>query len=230
MWPVPALNSKLDSGLPLPVLIVPEGELGILINAQSIWSGQSFKSLIDEISKDKDASIEVQDHNISSLERFTTTKACRVVRARFDLALEDRGCPWNCLEIEDRLSGFKGPKFLENGASLQKWQLTNPKITSMNRSEYAPVQGAKSLDKWLLISEKNSCSTAHVDIGVATWLSCLAGKKTFWVRNTSVDDQEVWSDFDVDDDHRQFSEPWARIDLYPGFALLVYQPLYYTFS
>lgn len=145
---------QLDSGLPLPVLIFPESELGILINAQSIWSGQSFKSLIDEILKDKDASIEVQDHNISSLERFTTTKTCRVVRARFDLALEDRGCPWNCLEIEDRHSGFKGPRFLENGASLQKWQLTNPKITSMNRSEYAPVQDAKSLDKWLLISEK----------------------------------------------------------------------------
>lgn len=159
------------------MLIFPESELGILINAQSIWSGQSFKSLIDEILKAKDASIEVQDHNISSLERFTATKTCRVVRARFDLALEDRGCPWNCLEIEDRLYGFKGPKFLENGASLQKWQLTNPKITSMNR--YAPVQGANSLDKWLLILEKNSCSTAHVDIGVATWVSCLAGKKPF---------------------------------------------------
>ena len=29
---------------------------------------------------------------------------------------------------------------------------------------------AKSLDQWLLISEKNSGSTAHVDIGVATWV------------------------------------------------------------
>lgn len=82
-------KAQLDSGLPLPVLIFPKSELGILISAQSIWSGQSFESLIDEILKDKDASIEVQDHNISSLEQFTTTKTCELVRARFDLALED---------------------------------------------------------------------------------------------------------------------------------------------
>ena len=82
----------------------------------------------------------------------------------------------------------------------------------MNRSAYEPVGGAKSLDNWLLISEKNSCSTA-------TWVSCLAGKKTLWVRNPSVDDQEVWSDFDIDDDHRLFSEPWARI---PGTIRGVY--------
>ena len=61
----------------------------------------------------------------------------------------------------------------------------------------------------------------YIDIGVATWVSCLAGKKTFWAQNQPVDDQEVWSDFDVDDDHRLFSEPWLRIDLYPGSVLEV---------
>ena len=66
-------KAQLDSGLPLPVLICPKSELDIVISAQSIWSGQSFKSLIDEILKDKDASIEVQDHSISSLEQFTKT-------------------------------------------------------------------------------------------------------------------------------------------------------------
>ena len=111
-------KTQLDSGLPLPVLIFPGSELGILIKAQSIWSGQSFKSLIDEILKDKDALIKIQDHSISSLEEFITTKTCKLVRVQFDLALEDRGCPWNCLEIKDRLPGFKGPKLLENGASL----------------------------------------------------------------------------------------------------------------
>ena len=89
----------------------------------------------------------------------------------------------------------------------------------MNRSSHAQVQGAKSLDNWFLISEKNSCSTAYVDIEIVTWVSCLAGKRNFWVQNQPMDNQEVRLDSDVDDDHRLFSEQWARIDLYPGSVL-----------
>ena len=70
-----------------------------------------------------------------------------------------------------------------------------------------------------IISMRYSGSTAHVDIAVATWASCLVGKKTFWLRNPSMKDDFVWSKFDVDSDHRLFFQPWARIDLYPGSIL-----------
>ena len=121
MWHCPSLNhyymasislqfkAQLDSGLSLPVLILSEKELGILISTQSIWSGQSFESLIDKILKHKNASIEGQDQSISSLEQITKTKTCELVRARFELALEDQGCPWNYLEVQDCLPGFKSP-------------------------------------------------------------------------------------------------------------------------
>lgn len=65
------------------------------------------------------------------------------------------------------------------------------------------------MDEWILISEKNSGSTAHVDIDMATWVSCLVGKKTFWLSDPSLDNDVIWSEFDVDLDHRLFSHPWA---------------------
>lgn len=212
-------QTQLDSGLFLPVVILPQSELSSSIARQSIWSGQPLEKLLDEILKYTQATIPVQDHSMPSLDKFTITKTCEEVRARFHISPEDRGCPWNCADIKDWLFGFKGPKPLENGANLQNWQLFNPDNTVKNLSAFEPVQGAKLLDEWLLVSEKNSGSTAHVDVGYATWVSCLAGKKTFWVRNPSIDDLPVWLSFDIGDDHRAFVEPWARIDLYPGSTL-----------
>lgn len=210
---------QLDSGLFLPVFIPPQSELGREISLQSVWAQQPIGELLDQILKDSKATIQVQDHGLARLDVFTVEKKCKDVRARFLINPEERGCPWNCLEIEDRLPGHKGPKPLEHGANLRTWQLTNPSPTSMNRSQFAPLPGAKQVDRWLLISEQNSGSTAHVDIGFATWVSCLAGKKTFWLRNPSIRDQKVWDDYDIGDDHRLFSEPWGRIDLYPGSVL-----------
>lgn len=97
--------------------------------------------------------------------------------------------------------------------------MRNPEITDLVRQNIDPVLGGKFLDQWLLISGKNSGSTAHVDIAVATWVSGLVGKKSFWLGNPSMDDDCVWSEFDVDCDHRLFFAPWARIDLYPGSIL-----------
>lgn len=214
-WPILMLSFKtqLEFGLFLPVVILPQSELSSSIARQSIWSGQPLEKLLDQILKYTQATIPVQDHSMPSLDNFTITKTCEEVRARFHIRPEDRGCPWNCVDIKDWLFGFKGPKPLENGANLQNWQLHKPDNTAKSLSAFEPIQGAKLLDEWLLVSEKNSGWTAHVDVGYATWVSCLAGKKTFWVRNPSIDDLPVWLNFDIGDDHRAFVEPWARIDL-----------------
>lgn len=213
-------QTQLDSGLFLPVVILPQSELSSSIASQSIWSGQSLEKLLDNILEPARSTIAVQDHSMPSPGKFTITKTCEEVRARFHTRPEDRGCPWNCVDIEDRLlGGFKGPKPLEFGASLRNWKLFDPNDTGKHLRLYAPLQGARFLDEWLLVSEKNSGSTAHVDVEYATWVSCLAGKKTYWVRNPSIDDLPVWLNFDIGDDHRAFVEPWARIDLYPGSTL-----------
>ena len=87
------------------------------------------------------------------------------------------GIAWT---LRTGFSGFKAPKPLKYGANLQDWQLFNSDDNTIkNLSAFAPIQGAKLLDEWLLISEKISGSTAHVDVGYATWVSCLAGKKDF---------------------------------------------------
>lgn len=86
------------------------------------------------------------------------------------------------MEIRDQLSGFKGPLPLKDGAILRYWQMTNSDDTTINRYAYTPLPAAKAIDRWLLVLEKHSGSTA-------TWVSCLAGKQTFWVRNPSNEDQ-----------------------------------------
>lgn len=212
------LQAQLDSGLPLPVVILPNTPLS-QDSFSSTWAQKSFNDLLDHILQDDLASIEEQDYGLANPGSFTMTKTCADVRARFDIRPEHRGLPWNCLEIGDNSPGFKGPRVLEDGGSLRKWQLNNSGGFTANRSFYAPLPGSKSLGQWLLISEKNSASTAHVDIAVTTWVTCLAGKKTFWIRNPSGIDQTVWEYQDVDIDHRFYSEPWARIDLYPGTTL-----------
>lgn len=81
-------QNQLDSGLHLPVLILPSSELGIAISSQSTWSGESLEILLDEILEDKPAPIEVQDHSTSTLDHFTITKTSEAVRTRFDLSLK----------------------------------------------------------------------------------------------------------------------------------------------
>ncbi|MCJ1349757.1 hypothetical protein MMC31_007998, partial [Peltigera leucophlebia] len=183
------VQAQLDSGLRLPV----ESELSTRIQRQSVWFGETLDSLLDEILGDSQATIEVQDHAKLSLNKSTLTKTYREVRIRFNIPLADRGCPWNCLEFRDQLSGFKGPLSLRQGEGE-----TDIPIHQWN----VPI-----VDQRLLVSEIHSGSTAHVDVGFATWVSCLAGKKTFWVRTPLVEDQQIWKDFDIDNDHRFFEEP-----------------------
>lgn len=94
---------------------------------------------------------------------------------------------------------------------IGNWQIR--RTIKKNRYTYLAV------DQWLLVSEKYSRSTAHIDVAYSTWVSCLIGKKTFWVHNPLFEDQQVWKEFDLKDDHWFFEEPWARIDLYPGSIL-----------
>lgn len=213
------LQEQLNNGLPLPVFILPGSELGLEIASQNVWSSQPLSVLLDEILKPDNGPINIQDHGLDSIKVFTVGKTCKNVRNRLSLELNHRGPAWNCLEIKDTLTGFKGPKALEHGGSLCQWQTKDFFSTDKNQTETSALPGSKKVDKWLLISEQTSGSTAHVDVGFATWIGCLAGKKTFWLRNPSVRDSRVWKDFDVNDDHRRFEEPWARVDLYPGSVL-----------
>jgi hypothetical protein len=214
------LEQRLNSGLCLPVLITPKSTLGQEITTQCSWFNQSIETLLDEIFKDKRALIQVQDHAKASINAFTVNKTCEEVRNRFRIDPQNRGCPWNCLEIDDRLPGPKGPKCLAGGGRIRDWQFTNPNEMDMSRPKWSTFPGAKKVDQWLLVTESQAGSTGHLDVCYATWISCLVGKKSFWVRNNpTAMDQVVWDNFDIADDHRRFEEPWARIDLYPGYTM-----------
>lgn len=212
-------QAQLNNGLPLPIFIPPGSQLGQEIASQTPWPSQPLAALLDLILKPDSALIETQDHSLPSIDMFTVTSTCKDVRARFNLDPNHRGPAWNCLEIKDTLVGFKGPRPLEDGGSLRRWQSKDISGIDKNRTEFLALPGAKQVDEWLLVSEKNSGSFAHVDVGFGTWISCLAGKKTLWLRNPSVRDRRIWTEFDVSDDHRAFQEPWGRIDLYPGSVL-----------
>lgn len=141
------LKTQLDKGLPLPVLISPGTSLSTTISSQSIWSTLPHEKILDMILKDKSAKIEIQDHSLPDLGSFTIAKTCEEVRSRFDIRIEDRGLPWNCLDIGDRLLGFKGPKILQYGANLCEWQYLNPQTSTVDQDIYAPLPNHKSLDR-----------------------------------------------------------------------------------
>lgn len=82
---------------------------------------------------DPQDTIEVQDHAKPSFSKFTLTKTCQEVRNRFNILLADHGCPWNCLEIRDQLSGFKGPMSLQQGEKLLHCQMADPEDRRKNR-------------------------------------------------------------------------------------------------
>jgi hypothetical protein len=216
------LEEYFKSGFSLPVLIVPESALGQDITGGCSWFQEPLANILDEVLKDPEATVQVQDHALAEIAEFTVSKRCDEVRNRFRLDPQQRGCPWNCLEIVDLLAGHKGPECLKNGAKLRDWQFTQPKLPNagMERPQWSVTKGAKKLDQWLLLSEKDSVSTAHVDVGFATYISCMAGKKTIWLRNhPTAMDKEVWDRLDIDDNHRIFEEPWARLDLRPGCTM-----------
>ena len=96
----------------LPILIPPKSEFSCLITSQYIWSGQSLDIILDSVFEGKSGSIEVQDHGLAFLTDFIVTKSSNEVQSRFFLDLNDRGCPWNCLEVDDQLLGFKSPQLL----------------------------------------------------------------------------------------------------------------------
>ena len=147
-------QTQLDSGIRLRVLILPESELSIRIQRQSTWFGETLQRLLDETVGDSQDIIEVQDHAKRSLDEFTLTKTCEEVRNRFNIPLADRGCSWNCLELRDQLSGFKGLLPSQYCGKLCHWQMTDPEDSRKNRYTYKPIEGSKAVDQWLLVSEK----------------------------------------------------------------------------
>lgn len=124
------------------------------------------------------------------------------------------------MEIRDRLSNFKGPLALKDGANHHHWQMTDPNDTTMNRYAHAPLPGSKAVERWLLVQKNTPDPQLMLMLGLQLGCPVLL-EKTFWVRKQSTDDQQVWKNFDMDNDYRFFEEPWARIDLYPGFVLSV---------
>ena len=163
------LQNQPSGGLPFPVLVSPLSRLGKDISAQTIWSQSSLQTLLDEILAPDLAKVFAQDQQESKLDFFTTTKLRKIVRNRVNIPLQNRGPAWNCLEVEDNLSGFKGPLPLKSGGNLLDWQLKNSDISDRGRFDFSTLSGAKRVDQWLLVSEANFGSTAHVDVGVVTW-------------------------------------------------------------
>lgn len=103
-------KTKIKAGLVLPIVILPNSELSLAVAFQHAWSEQSLDAILDSMFEGKKGSIEVQDHGLALLRNFTVTKTSDIIRSRFSLDLKDRGCPWNCLEVDGRLPGFEGPQ------------------------------------------------------------------------------------------------------------------------
>lgn len=68
--------------------------------------------------------------------------------------------------------------------------MTNSKDHRQNQYNYSSIENAKTVDQWLLVSEKHSRSTSHMDVEFATWVSCLS-KKIFWVWNQLYKNQQI---------------------------------------
>ena len=216
------LQRAIESGLDLPVVVFPGSALSEEVTGKSAYYAWSRDELLDYIFQHSNLSITVQDHSRPELGGFLEEKTNEQVRDRFRKTLGERGCPWNCLECGDVLPGHKGPPMLDKGAYLEQWTITEPSTKTMNRPHYADNKHSKRVDRWLLVSEANSGSVAHVDIALGTWVACMKGKKTFWLRNSTVVDSEVWEAFQEGESrHGLFEEPWGRVDLTPGTILWV---------
>ena len=137
------LEAQMNSGLLLPEFISPQSQLGQTIASQHSWSGLSLEDLFQNIFNRKDLLIPVQDHGLLTFAKFITIKTTGLVKSRFSLELNDRGCSWNCLEVDDRLARFKGPKLLENGASLLRWQTWNPEVIDLVWQIIDPILGGE---------------------------------------------------------------------------------------
>lgn len=112
------LKAQISDGLLLSVFIPFQSQLGQTIASQHFWSELSLNNLFQNIFNRKDLPILVQDHGLPTLIEFTMIKITSFVRSRFCLELKDQGYLWNCLEVDDRLVGFKRLKFLENNTSF----------------------------------------------------------------------------------------------------------------
>lgn len=103
----------MHAGLLLPVLILPKSELGLSVSSQHPCIEISLDELLNTIFNGEKGFIQVQDHSLATLGEFAKTKTSNLVQSRISLGLKDRGCPWDCLEVDDRLPGFKGQTFLK---------------------------------------------------------------------------------------------------------------------
>ena len=216
------LTTALDEGLLRPILIPSESLLRrplLVRNSTSDQVSFEFSQLLDRVLED-DGTVSVQDQGADDFQSFTIIKTGRDIKEHF--AASQRTAPWNCLEVGDTLfSTFTGPEMLESLDFLNELQSRPRPINSttddMGRTRPNYDEGAKRLDRWLLISEAESFSTAHVDVTLATYIRVVRGKKIFWFRTelTSVD-ESVWRTLQ---DPRLFSSEWAAIELHEGDTL-----------
>ncbi|MCJ1269141.1 hypothetical protein MMC22_009030 [Lobaria immixta] len=142
LLPQLGFQAQLNNGLPLPIFIPPGSQLGQDFASQTPWPSQPLEALLDLILKPNSTLIETQDHSLPSIDMFTVTLTYKDVRARFNLDPNHRGPAWNCLEIKDTLVGFKGPRPLEDGGSLRRWQSKGISGIDKNRTEFLALSGA----------------------------------------------------------------------------------------
>ena len=229
------LDVALKTGLQDPVLIPAESPLAqhklYLNDSTEEISDLTLLQLLDLALPDEHLAIDVQDYSADSVADLTQPKTCKEVREHFAVPPEQRGIPWNCLEVADYLfSNFPGPSLLKSLDFLERLQSdpnsrfefggqrTLPQL-GMARKDHSVswIPGAKKLDRWLLLSTEGAFSTDHVDVVVATWIRCIRGEKIFWFQNGLTEvDISVWK---TTDDPRVYSHPWAVIRLREGDSM-----------
>lgn len=134
------LDYRLTSGLPLPVLITAQSAHGNQITAQCSWYNEPIENLLDEILKDGQALIQIQDYSMATISELSVGKRCKDVRDRFCIDPQVRNCAWNYLEVDDRLTGFKRPKV------SREWRETSRlAIYQSNRRKIEPITLVRTL-------------------------------------------------------------------------------------
>jgi hypothetical protein len=73
---------QLNSGLLLPVLIAPKSALGQEITTQRPWFDHLLENLPEQILKEEQTSIQVQDHAMANMDVFIVKKSVGISGTR----------------------------------------------------------------------------------------------------------------------------------------------------
>lgn len=210
------LNLCLDRGLLLPVFVSRDSALG---KSFRIGGKLPISERLKQIFRNGDATVDVQNLGADPLEQ---KKLASKIVQRLETPLKDRtGAAWNCLELDNKRPIFQHPL---GGGILEDLQLPSPDLRPVQRKpqnaarqHIAPLQGAKRLSKWVLVSEQGAQSRHHSDIPLGTFLTNENGKKTIWLRTeVSRLDQALLENYSSPDG---FTTPWVGLTLSPGDTL-----------